>query len=161
MSYCMWQQPQVSLPAITNNNSMSVRQRHGKIQRRLESVTESSATLDEERGDFELEMFLDNDPHIDTTFPGCFRVSALGNLLSCVCFPITFLMCCGFVIVPEKSHVCVLYFGKYKGSIQEPGIHWLPPIGAQMQTLSTATRTWIWMTLKSWIVKEIQWSCQR
>ena len=137
----MWQQPQVSLPAITNNNSMSVRQRHGKIQRRLESVTESSATLDEERGDFELEMFLDNDPHIDTTFPGCFRVSALGNLLSCVCFPITFLMCCGFVIVPEKSHVCVLYFGKYKGSIQEPGIHWLPPIGAQMQTLSTATRT--------------------
>jgi regulator of protease activity HflC (stomatin/prohibitin superfamily) len=55
--------------------------------------------------------------------------------------PFSMLSCCGFFSVPEKTHVSVLYFGKYVGSIQEPGIHCLPPIGAEFRYLSTATRT--------------------
>lgn len=98
------------------------------------------ATLDDETGEFEV-VYLDKDPDIDTTCPGCLQVSGLGSLLSFVCLPITILMNCGLVTVPEKTHVSVLYFGKYKGSIQEPGIHWLMPIGAELQYLSTATRT--------------------
>jgi len=49
--------------------------------------------------------------------------------------------CCGFSVVPERQHSAILYFGKYTGSIQTPGIHFLPPIGAEWRSISTATRT--------------------
>jgi len=85
---------------------------------------------------------LDPDPVIDTSCPGCFHVSPLATVASVICFPIT-LICCmgGCTVVPERQHAAILYFGKYAGSIQTPGIHWLPPIGAEWRNLSTATRT--------------------
>lgn len=49
--------------------------------------------------------------------------------------------CCGFNVVPERQHSAILVFGKYVGSIQQPGIHFLPPIGIQWRSISTAKRT--------------------
>ena len=51
------------------------------------------------------------------------------------------LACCGFTVVPERQHSAILFFGKYAGSIQQPGIHFLPPIGVEWRSISTATRT--------------------
>lgn len=51
------------------------------------------------------------------------------------------MVCFGIRTVSEKQSVAVLYFGQYAGTIDSPGIHWVPPIGAEFRTLSTATRT--------------------
>ncbi|CAB9528063.1 PHB [Seminavis robusta] len=88
-----------------------------------------------------LRYYLDDDPEINSSITGCFEASFLGAVASAVCFPITLLACCGLTIIPERQHAAVLYFGKYSGSIQKPGIHFLPPIGAEFRYMSTATRT--------------------
>jgi hypothetical protein len=84
---------------------------------------------------------LEPDPMIASTFPRCLHISILANVVSCCCLPISILAGCGFAVVPERQHAAVLYFGKYSGSIQTPGIHWLPPFGAEWRFISTATRT--------------------
>lgn len=84
---------------------------------------------------------LDPDPVLDSSCPGCFGVSPLATLASVVCFPLSVLACFGFVVVPERQHSAILFFGKYAGSIQQPGIHFLPPIGVEWRSISTATRT--------------------
>lgn len=84
---------------------------------------------------------LETDPLIDSTCPGCLNVSPLATLASIVCFPFSILLCCGLQVVPERRHAAILVFGKYRGSVQSPGIHCLPPCFAEWRYISTATRT--------------------
>lgn len=84
---------------------------------------------------------LEPDPVLDSSWPGCLRISKLASVASCVCFPLSAMMCCGLTTISEKRSVAYLYFGRYVGTISSPGIHWVPPIGAEWRILSTATQT--------------------
>ncbi|KAL7575407.1 hypothetical protein ACA910_007313 [Epithemia clementina (nom. ined.)] len=86
---------------------------------------------------------LEPDPSINTACPGSlFTAPLLSTVVSLTCcLPFYILACCGFFEVKEKEIKAVLYFGKYIGSVQEPGIHFLPICGLETRPISTATRT--------------------
>lgn len=79
------------------------------------------------------------DPRLRTSFPGVEGTPLLSQILSCIFCP---LVCCGNCFqLSEREHTAVLYFGKYVGSVQDPGIHFLLPCGRELRKISTATRT--------------------
>ena len=82
------------------------------------------------------------DPRVNTTFPGCVDAPTVSAFLSCVFCPFLYTIGgCGCFQLPERTHAAVLYFGRYIGSVQEPGIHFLAPCGLELRKISTATRT--------------------
>ena len=92
---------------------------------------------------------LSSDPVINTQFPGFTDVPLLSILSSVGCAPLWFFpCCCGCFQVTEKQHAAVLYFGRYIGSVQAPGIHFLSPFGRELRLISTATRTMDMKNLK-------------
>jgi hypothetical protein len=92
---------------------------------------------DDDDDDFDLSP----DPELDTSFPGCLGVSPEGTCGSILCLPFYILTGFGVFILPERKHSAVLYFGKYVGSVQTPGMHCLPFCCREMRDISTATRT--------------------
>lgn len=84
---------------------------------------------------------LEPDPVVDTSVPGCLNVSLMATFASVACFPVSILTCMGCFTMQERTHGAVLYFGKYVGSVQNPGIHFLPPIGRELRQIKTSTRT--------------------
>lgn len=86
------------------------------------------------------EMVLD--PHVNTSFPGCVDAPLLSRALTCLFSPlISTIGLCGCFQLTERTHVAALYYGRYVGSVQEPGIHFLAPCGLELRKISTATRT--------------------
>ena len=65
------------------------------LEPQQESLTIRGTEVDP---DEPIHYHLDPDPVIDTSCPGCFQVSMLGNLASFLCLPITVLSCCGFTV---------------------------------------------------------------
>jgi hypothetical protein len=84
---------------------------------------------------------LSPDPELDTSCPGCWAVSPEGTCASILCLPFYMLSGFGVFILPERNHSAILYFGKYVGSVQTPGMHFLPSCCREMRTISTSTRT--------------------
>ena len=82
------------------------------------------------------------DPRVRTAFPGIVDAPLLSQALSCIFSPFVCTFgCCGCFQLSERQHAAVLYFGKYIGSVQDPGVHFLLPCGRELRTMSTATRT--------------------
>jgi len=85
---------------------------------------------------------LEPDPRLRTSFPGIVDAPFLSQALSCIFCPLVCTFACGGCFqLSERQHAAVLYFGKYVGSVQEPGVHFLLPCGRELRTMSTATRT--------------------
>jgi regulator of protease activity HflC (stomatin/prohibitin superfamily) len=92
------------------------------------------------RGDED--YLLDLDPRIDTSCQGCWSVSPLATVISStLCLPLSVLACFGWFTVNEREHRAILSFGKYVGTVQSPGIHFLPTCCVEHRKISTATRT--------------------
>lgn len=94
----------------------------------------------------EIALILAPDPVLHTDFTGCLvaPIPVLSKIMTCIWLP-AFSICecgqCCINCIPERTHAAVLYYGKYVGSIQEPGIHFTWPCGRELRTISTATRT--------------------
>jgi len=63
---------------------------------------------------------------------------ALSCLLSTICFP-TWL--CSIKTIQQNEHAAVLVWGKYVGSVTEPGMTVINPIGTELRKVSTARQT--------------------
>lgn len=63
----------------------------------------------------------------------------LSNCLGICCCPLT-LMCSCHQLNP-KEQAAIVYWGKYKGTIVEPGLYYLNSFGLSMRRVSTAQRT--------------------
>jgi regulator of protease activity HflC (stomatin/prohibitin superfamily) len=103
-----------------------------------------------DRGDEDLsDVDLSPDPVLNTSFPGLDDAPCLAKAITFACLPFWVFPCqFGCFQISEKRHSAVLYFGKYVGSVQNPGIHFLTPFGLEMRPISTATRTMDMKNLK-------------
>jgi regulator of protease activity HflC (stomatin/prohibitin superfamily) len=100
-----------------------------------------AATKTDNEEDDEADLLLP-DPRLNTSFPGCMGAPFLSIGLSCIFSPFLYTIGgCGCFELPERTHGAVLYFGRYVGSVQDPGIHFLAPCGREIRRVSTATRT--------------------
>jgi len=95
----------------------------------------------------EIELLV-RDPQVDTSFPGLNDAPFLSKVGTLITLPFWLIGCCGCFQLNEKEETAVLYFGKYHGSVTEPGIHFLSPIGLERRNISTATRTMDMKNLK-------------
>ena len=90
-----------------------------------------------------------SDQIIDTSCLGCLDVPLSVVALNACCLPFYIFPCClGCFVLKERQHAAVLYFGRYRGSVQTPGVHFLPPLGLEIRGISTATRTMDMKNLK-------------
>ena len=116
----------------------------------VDVITERGFEDDEEGSNEDLDaVHLEPDPKINTMFPGTWGAPTLANLFALTLSPIYFtLQCAGCFTLKEKEQAAVLYFGKYTGTVSEPGVHFLNPFCMEMRTVSTAMRTMDMKNLK-------------
>jgi len=81
--------------------------------------------VDEER-DRDADIHEDNSP-VTTCHP-------LSCVLGVMCFPITM---CSCYTVQERESAVLLTYGKYAGTVKEPGIHWANIWGRDLRKIST------------------------
>lgn len=62
-------------------------------------------------------------------------------MLSSLCGWGLFIAPMGITQVSEKEEVAVLYWGKYAGTLREPGLHWLNPWGFEQRKMTAAQHT--------------------
>ncbi|CAE6935518.1 unnamed protein product [Symbiodinium natans] len=62
----------------------------------------------------------------------------LSAVLSCVCCPV---WCCSTQMFDQNERAAVLVWGKYVGSINQPGIHIVNPCGVSTRKITTARKT--------------------
>mmetsp|Transcript_74474 Transcript_74474/g.125427 ORF Transcript_74474/g.125427 Transcript_74474/m.125427 type:complete len:310 (+) Transcript_74474:51-980(+) len=63
----------------------------------------------------------------------------LSGALGVLCLPLTLLG--GITQINAKQHAAMLYYGKYVGSLQEPGLYCLNPCGLELRRVGTALNT--------------------
>lgn len=66
------------------------------------------------------------------------------NVTSCACMTLPCcwpLWLCSVTVIDQKQHAAVMYWGKYQGTLSEPGIHILNPMGLSLRTASVQKQT--------------------
>eukprot|EP00931_Biecheleriopsis_adriatica_P073265 TRINITY_DN47590_c0_g1_i1.p1 TRINITY_DN47590_c0_g1~~TRINITY_DN47590_c0_g1_i1.p1 ORF type:complete len:322 (+),score=56.82 TRINITY_DN47590_c0_g1_i1:57-968(+) len=92
--------------------------------------------------DKDLSIVVDLSPDVPVENKCCPNpLSTLLCTVSC-CFGIGLLGApFGFTQVSEKEEAAILYWGKYAGTVREPGLYWLNPWGREWRRMSTQQRT--------------------
>jgi regulator of protease activity HflC (stomatin/prohibitin superfamily) len=124
-----------------NTTTTTIMSTLDKAEAPLEEIMNRGLTSEDPVEEEENKELLVPDPRINTTFPGCVDAPLISRFLTCVFSPVIYTIGgCGCFEIPERTHAAVLYYGKYTGTVQEPGIHFLLPCGLALRTISTATR---------------------
>eukprot|EP00441_Pelagodinium_beii_P038366 CAMPEP_0197629018 /NCGR_PEP_ID=MMETSP1338-20131121/7059_1 /TAXON_ID=43686 ORGANISM="Pelagodinium beii, Strain RCC1491" /NCGR_SAMPLE_ID=MMETSP1338 /ASSEMBLY_ACC=CAM_ASM_000754 /LENGTH=278 /DNA_ID=CAMNT_0043200025 /DNA_START=47 /DNA_END=883 /DNA_ORIENTATION=+ len=79
------------------------------------------------------EMGLEDDVDANLLCP-----DALSTILSSICFPSWL---CALRMFEQNERAAVLVWGKYVGSINEPGIHVVNPCGVELRKITTVRKT--------------------